>query len=645
MRSHWSRRGPPSREFSTERPRTSQIRTNPTTSCATGRLLSMDLGVTCAGHRWCVPWGRSAPGHAHFLEIFIMSTEDSAVRLQAIEERLARIEKSVFGPELRAHSTPAPRPPVPLQLTPTVELKAAPTLRRAPSAPSALVRPRSAPADNTGVAVSNILGWGGAVALVLAAAYLIRLAVDAGWLTPAVQVGGAAFFGLVLIAVGVGLKGKNRDYAGLLPAAGIAVLFLSVYGAHLLYHLMGAHAAELAVLVVCAVSLGLCTAFDSDLYALFAVAGSYSAPFLIAGAGGSFSDLAIYYSAWSLTFTVFAITRGRRLIYLVALYIALVGFDALARPHNIDWHLLLAFQSAQFLIFGLGAIVFSIRHRSPMDEGVAMLHVPALVVFYGLQYLVLKSNVPGAAPWIAVGTLVAIGLLYLVVRVALGRSSPGGQLLLGSYAALVLFHAGYLESVPSTLAPWVAAAFLAATLLLRGRWSAAERGLQPLLLAVGAMFLLNLLKIFGGNDLNGVPGHQALGFIYAAMLYVGYGLTREDPRQSSISGLLLYAGHLTAMAASLQAIHEPILQSVVWGLLALACMSWSLARHDRLVGQSSLLLFGATGVKVMLSDLDGAAPLARIVSLVILGVTFYVGGMLYQRMTKASDVAAADTGE
>jgi len=37
----------------------------------------------------------------------------------------------------------------------------------------------------------------------------------------------------------------------------------------------------------------------------------------------------------------------------------------------------------------------------------------------------------------------------------------------------------------------------------------------------------------------------------------------------------------------------------------------------------------------MLFDLSGAAPLARVVSLVILGVTFYVGGMLYQRMLKA----------
>jgi uncharacterized membrane protein len=35
---------------------------------------------------------------------------------------------------------------------------------------------------------------------------------------------------------------------------------------------------------------------------------------------------------------------------------------------------------------------------------------------------------------------------------------------------------------------------------------------------------------------------------------------------------------------------------------------------------------------VLLYELGGASPLARIVSLVALGVTFYVGGLLYQRM-------------
>jgi uncharacterized membrane protein len=77
------------------------------------------------------------------------------------------------------------------------------------------------------------LGWGGAVAFALAASYLIRLAIDTGWLTPVRQVAFAAIAGLVLIGTGFALRNFDRQYAGLLPAGGIAILFLSIYGGHL----------------------------------------------------------------------------------------------------------------------------------------------------------------------------------------------------------------------------------------------------------------------------------------------------------------------------------------------------------------------------------------------------------------------------
>ncbi len=551
-----------------------------------------------------------------------MTNEEILARLDAIERRLAALELKEFGGE-RAQPPSARLP---------AAVPARPPTRRA-EAPAGHTSPGAAPLQLRDLAITNVLGWAGAGALVLAAAYLVRLAISAGWITPPVRVAGAALFGLLLVGTGFALKKANHRYAGLLPAAGVAVLFLSIYGAHLLYHLTSAHAAAVAVAVVCAVSLALCAFFDSDLYALFAVAGSYSAPFLIGRALGSFSDLALYYSAWSLTFTIFSVVRGRRLIYLLALYVALVGFDALAREQYVDWRTLVEFQTVQFVIFAAGAGVFSIRWRAPMDARVGLVHLPALLLFYGLQYVVLKAHWPHTAPWIAIGSLLAAALLFLIARVASGRSSAGGQLLLGSYAALVLFHAGYLELLPSNPAPWVALAVLALALLLRDRWSLAGWALWPLLLAAGAMFVVNLLRVLTAID--AIPGHLLIGALYAAMLYLGYWLTRREPEQEPLGAIPLYAGHLTAMSATVQLIDQRILQSLVWGLLALASMAWSVARRDRLVGQSSLVVFGATAVKVMLYDLHGAAPLARVIGLIGLGITFYAGGLLYQRLARS----------
>ena len=497
--------------------------------------------------------------------------------------------------------------------------------------------PAGPPHDETRPALAtSILGWGGAVALVLAAAYLIRLAIDTGWLTPLRQVGLAAMAGLVLIGAGLALRGVNRAYAGLLPAAGIVVLFLSVYGAHLYYGFLGAPPAAAAVVAICVLSLWLCRVFESDLYALFAVAGSYSAPFLLSTLRGSAMDLVIYFSAWNVIFCAFAIWQGRRLVYLLALYLALISFDVLARDlAPSDWRVELAFQTLQLAIFGVATVAFSIRHARPLDEAEAFAHLPPLLLFYFLQYAQLARHLPAIAPWIAVASLAAVALLYAVARVALKRPLPGGEFLLWAYVAVVLGHAGYIELVPKAWAPWVALGLVPVFAAASMRFQLKLERAWPAWCAVAAIFAVNYLRIAFDTDVALVPGKTALALAYALLLYAGYAFLDGRDKDGGVKLLLLYAGHVSAMAAALHFFAVPIVQSAAWGVLALACLAVSLARHDRLLGQSSLLVFAATAGKVLLYDLSGAPPVARIVSLVVLGVTFYFGGLLYQKMLGA----------
>lgn len=91
-----------------------------------------------------------------------MISQELEQRLAAIEQRLARIE---------SHFRPVSAPPKP---------------RPQPQPATAAPSPNS---DTEGPAlITSLLGWGGAIALVLAAAYLIRLGIDSGWLTPMRQV-------------------------------------------------------------------------------------------------------------------------------------------------------------------------------------------------------------------------------------------------------------------------------------------------------------------------------------------------------------------------------------------------------------------------------------------------------------------------
>ncbi len=500
--------------------------------------------------------------------------------------------------------------------------------------------PKPVPAQKTNIAhphdnisVTNILGWTGATALVLAAAYLIRLAIDSGWLTPERQIALAVLGGFALIGIGLSLRKSDKNYASLLPAGGLVVLFMSTYGAHLFYHLINTHTATGAVIFICLGALWLGRLFESELYALFAVVGSYSAPFLLPNLTSSVTDLVIYYSAWSLLFSIYAIWVGKRRVYLLASYMALLGFNAIwTLTSATSWIEALVFQAAQFIIFLLAAIIFSIRRNSPMDQNTAIAHLPLLLIFYALQYSLLQHNLPDLAPWIAMGSATLLLAGYLLAKHAMHVSLESGSILVGTYAALTLFHAGYLESVPAAWAPWVALLLLpvlAGYLAIKGKHS---NIVWPIKLAIGVIFAINYLRVLLDADLHVVPAHDLLALIFALQLYAGYYFVRRIPALTLFDSPLLYAGHIALMSAAYQIFDGRLTVSFTWGVIGLSCLAIALSKQDKILGKSSLLIFAVSAAKVLLFDLSDAAPLVRIACLFVLGVTLYAGGWMYRKV-------------
>jgi uncharacterized membrane protein len=544
---------------------------------------------------------------------------DVEARLRQLETRLARLEALAGSP------TPEAEPQFTFE-----ELPTRPTSVRRWAAPA----PRPFP-------VTELLGWGGVAALVLAAAYLIKLGIDLGWLTPVRQVMLAALGGVLLIGAGVALRRVDRHYSALLPAGGIVILFLAAYGAHLYYRLIPFGAALAAAILVCLVSLWLYRHFQSDMYAFFAVIGSYSAPLLLDGLRTGVGELALYYSAWSLLFCAFALWVGQRSIYLTAAYLALLGFDvvwyaqwrSLPRP---PWVAALVFQSLQGVLFAGCTALYSMLRKTMLDQRMAWAHLPPLLIFYVLQYALLNRYLTDWAPWIAIASAAVVAGLYWLARSELGKPLPGGQLIVSVYAAIVLFHAGYLEALPAGWQPWagLAAGVVIAVWLLNQRLDPLVHG--AVLAALGLIFVINLIRATLDFDLEAVVAGDWLALAYAAELYAGYALARHAEIQRLARGGLVYAGHLSAMAAAVHLFDSRLAVSFCWAILAVACLGLALRLGDRLLAQSSLLVFAFSGFKVLIYDLAGSAPLVRIGSLVVLGASLYLGGWLYRRIPAES---------
>ena len=561
--------------------------------------------------------------------------DELAARLAAVEQRLARIEAQLAGGEEAAGREAETGGSMEFAFE---ELPPRPSPARRRVAPAARPFP-----------VTELLGWGGVAALVLAAAYLVKLGIDLGWLTPARQVLLAALGGLVLTGAGVALRATDRRYASLLPAGGVAILFMAAYGAHLYYRLIPFGAALAAVVAICLVSLWLCHLFQSELYAFFAVAGSYSAPLILDGLRTGVGELALYYLVWSLLFCTYGIWFGRRSIYLMAAYLSLIGFDVVwytqwrSQPRP-PWMAALVFQSLQGVIFAVCTTLFSLMRKVSLDRAAAWAHLPPLLLFYVLEYALLNRHLPAWAPWIAIFSAAVIAGFYRLARSEFGGPLPGGQLLASVYAAVALFHAGYLEALPDEWQPWagLAAGIVMAIWLARVRIDLHGQG--AILAALGLIFVINLMRATLDFDLDRVAGGDWLALAYAIVLYVGYALARRGGLQCLARGALVYSGHLSAMAAAVHLFDSRLVVSCCWAILAVACLGLALRLGDRLLAQSSLLVFAFSGIKVLIYDLAGAAPLVRIGSLVVLGVSLYAGGWLYRKIPSEETGAAGISG-
>jgi hypothetical protein len=204
-------------------------------------------------------------------------------------------------------------------------------------------------------------------------------------------------------------------------------------------------------------------------------------------------------------------------------------------------------------------------------------------------------------------------------------------MLLQAYIALVLFHAGYLESVSHEWAPWVAFILLP----LVAVYGAVRNNMSApgvfIWLAVLIIFMLNYLRIITGLDRQTVIAPDWLSVMYALELYAGYYLSRKIGVAKGLWPLLLVGGHLAAIAAAVHIFDNRVVVSLTWGLLALACLLLALKYKDKLLGKSSLLIFAISSAKVLIYDLSSSAPLVRIGTLLVVGCSFYLGGWLYKK--------------
>lgn len=483
-----------------------------------------------------------------------------------------------------------------------------------------------------------LMAVGAALSFVLAAAYFIGLVYDAGWLTPPIQLGIALTAGLTLIVAGVVFARHDRDYASYLPAVGTIVLYLTVYGGHLFYDLIPGFAAMILIAGISVGALVLGRRFENSAYSVLAAAGVYVTPLLLGEHDSDLTALMIYFTVWSLLFSFLSLQEGSRATYLVAMYMALFCFDATWRisGESSSWAAVAVYQFVQFIIFSATAAYFSVRHKHPMGSGETVAHALPLFCFYLIEYILLHEHAPGIVPIAGLASVAAVLGLYIFARRHLDESaSDAAAGLVSIYCAVVTAHILFFELTPTEYLPWAVLVLPGGLALLRTNVRLPASAWAPLLVVTTVVSLWGGIVALASDPMDiEVPLPNGVLLIYAAMIYLAYALLSRSEQNQSHMPFVLYAGHITFMVATIRIFDSGLLISIVWGVFAVVLLCLALKLRDRILGQSSLLVFTASAAKVLLHDLAGSPTPVRIGTLVALGASLYIGGWLYQSLVR-----------
>ena len=216
-------------------------------------------------------------------------------RIVRLTEQIAALRSGEAAAPPAAPEAPAavPHPPA-IAEEPVAEEQAPPAAAAAPE-PAPVMLPAAAGAPPGAYweqkLVENWLVWLGGAALALGGAFLVKLSIDYGLLTPEVRVLLGAALGIAL-SVGAewvrrrdmpsqGGKGGEASYVPqTLAAAGAATVFSAIYAAHQLYHLLPG---SLAFVLLAATAGG--TVAQSlrhgPFVAALGLAGAYAVPLLV----------------------------------------------------------------------------------------------------------------------------------------------------------------------------------------------------------------------------------------------------------------------------------------------------------------------------------------------------------------------------
>src|SRR5437879_5513361 len=288
-----------------------------------------------------------------------MASEQDEVN--ELQRRLAELTQRVYRLEqltgVGAKTAPGTEQPPIKTVVPAGPTEAQPTTPPPYKiVPPEVVAAKTAAPDLESRIGSEWLNRIGVVALLTGVAYFLKLAFDTGWIGASGRVSIGMLAGIALVVWSSRLHSKGYKYFSYsLTAAGIGIMYLSLWAGFQVYHLLPSGVAFVAMILVTASAATLAFKQDAQILAAVAIAGGLSTPLLLSTGENRPLELFSYIVVLDLFSIVLVVLRPWRRVLLGSFigtaiwYLAWYADFYSAEQRNIA----VTFATLFFLIFAL----------------------------------------------------------------------------------------------------------------------------------------------------------------------------------------------------------------------------------------------------------------------------------------------------
>lgn len=275
----------------------------------------------------------------------------------------------------------------------------------------------------------------GIIILFFGMAFLLKYAAQRNMVPIEMRLAGVAASGLVMLGLGWRFRFRRLNYGLLLQGGGVGILYLVVFAAAKLYHMLPAVLALSVMVGLVGLSCLLAVLQDARSLAVSGIVGGFLAPVLMSSGGGSHVLLFSYYALLNAGIGGIAWAKAWRELNLVGFIFTfaigtLWGSSGYRPEHFTSTEPFLLFF---FALYVLISILFA--QRQPVNlrgyvDGPLVFGLPLVVS--GLQYYLVRDFAYGMA-FSALG----FGIFYLgLARLLWGRLKESMHLLCEAFLAL-----------------------------------------------------------------------------------------------------------------------------------------------------------------------------------------------------------------